>query len=412
MNSFLKTSLSKNILILISLTFFNWSCVKEEVKIRFWHFWSEPKQAKVIKEIVAEFEKIHKCKVEISELSWNDGKTKLILAFNSRTAPDVIELGSDWVSQFSSAQVLEELSETEFQTGKYFNYSLEPGKYKNKIYAIPWIVATRVLFCNLELMEKSGIPTPPKTLDELLFFSSKINDDGFGYGFGANGTDPHRLYKKILPLIWTFGGEIVDSNGNIVINNYYTIKSFDYYFKLSRTGIIETQKQIDLLFVQGKVAFCFSGEWLLDLITQSNADLHFTTSLIPGVDGKPGISFAGGEYLAINKNSKNKELAKTFIKFLLSDKNVIKLCREIPSAGFPADTLNFKNPELIINNHKKTFAEQLKYSKMTPVHPRWIEIEAIIEKALEEVIYQKKDIQEALKDAQKEIDIYNRNISF
>lgn len=400
-------------IILIVFTIFHFiGCSREEDKIKFWHFWSEPKQAKVIREIVSEFEKINNCKVEISELSWNDGKTKLILAFNSKTAPDVLELGSDWVAQFSSAGVLAPLLENEFQINRFFEYSLLPGKFNGKIYAIPWILGTRVLFCNLDLMEKNGILSPPKTLDKLLEYSRKINESGLGFGFGANGTDPHRLYKKILPLIWTFGGDIIDSNGNINIDNSASVKAFDYYFQLSRAGIIETQKQIDLLFIQGKVAFCFSGEWLLDLMLQSNSKMRFSTSLIPGINEKPGISFAGGEYLAINQSSKNKLLSSKLIEFVLSEKNIIKLCKEIPSAGFPADTNTFKNYELIQNEHKKVFAQQLKYSKMTPVHPRWIEIEPIIERALSEVLFQKKGVYQAIKDAQNEIDFYNKNITF
>jgi multiple sugar transport system substrate-binding protein len=387
-------------------------CNKKEDRIKFWHFWSEPNQAKVVREIIQEFEKAYHCNVEISELSWNDGKTKLILAFNSKTAPDVLELGSDWIAQFSSAKVLEPLSEIEFNTTKYFDYSLQPAKFNGKLYAIPWILGTRVLFCNLDLMARSGITHTPNTLEELLEYSKKINDDGWGFGFGANGPDPHRLYKKILPLIWTFGGEIVDSNGYISINKSEVAKAFEYYYNLSRAGIIETQKQIDLLFVQGKVAFCFSGEWLLNMINNATPNLHFTTVVLPGRKETPGISFAGGEYLAISKTSKNKELAKKLIQFLLSKQNLLKLCKEIPSAGFPADTSLMFHPTIVSTPEKETFALQLKYSKMTPVHPRWIEIESIIENALVEVLFQKKGVYEALKNAQKEIDVYNLNISF
>ncbi len=48
-------------------------------------------------------------RIETEELSWADGKTKLMAGFNSETAPDVLELGSDWVAQFSSSGVLQEL---------------------------------------------------------------------------------------------------------------------------------------------------------------------------------------------------------------------------------------------------------------------------------------------------------------
>ena len=74
--------------------------------IRFWHFWSEPGQKKALEALVREFEQTRNVTVELTELSWNDGKMKLQAAFNSGAPPDVIELGSDWVAQFSSSGVL------------------------------------------------------------------------------------------------------------------------------------------------------------------------------------------------------------------------------------------------------------------------------------------------------------------
>lgn len=402
----------KKYLVLLFFALLFSGCGKKEEKIKFWHFWSEPSQAKVVRQIINEFERQNKCRVDVSELSWNDGKTKLIIAFNSRTAPDVLELGSDWIAQFSSAEVLEPVDTNFFSHRNFFEYTLQPAKTKGKLYALPWIIGTRVLFCNRDLMQKCGIENPPKTIDELIQFSRAINESGLGYGFGCNGSDPHRLYKKILPLIWTYGGEIQDSNGNIKINSPQVARAFQTYFELSRLGIIETQKQIDLLFVQGKIGFCFSGEWLLELIQKSPQKFNFSANLMPGSGNSPGISFAGGEYLAINKESKNKDLAKKLIQFLLSEQSLKKLVTQIPEAGFPADTILLYKSFNDLNSHKRVFAEQLKYSKMTPVHPRWIEIESIIEKSLVEVLYQKKGVYEALSEAQKEIDLYNKGIQF
>ncbi|MGQ9820078.1 MAG: extracellular solute-binding protein [Candidatus Kapaibacteriales bacterium] len=403
----------KKILILVFILLLTVSCRRTiDDELKFWHFWSEPNQSKVIKEIVSEFEQENNCKVQITELSWNDGKTKLIAAFNSNNPPDVLELGSDWVAQFSSSYVLELLNPKEFNLKRFYRFSLEPTYYQHKFFSIPWIIDTRVLFCNTELMEKVGLSKPPQTLEELLLYSQKINElEGF-YGFGANGSDPHRLYKKIISLIWSFSGTIVDSSGNIIVNSPESRLAFDYYLRLSRAGIIETQKQIDLLFAQGKIGFCISGSWLLNMISASNANLKFITSLIPGKNLSPGISFAGGEYLAISKSSSKKELAKKFIKHLTSPKSVLKLCKNIREAGFPADSTIDINPILQNDKHKKTFAEQLRYSKMTPTHPRWLEIEPIIEEALVSVLLQKKGIHQALIDCQKKIDFYNQKINF
>ncbi len=385
---------------------------RESERIKFWHFWSEPSQAKIVREIVAEFEKQHKCKVEITELSWNDGKTKLIAAFNSNTAPDILELGSDWVAQFSSADVLMMLEPKDFNIERFLHFSLEPSFFNNKLYAVPWIVDTRVLFCNKQLMDSVGFSTPPKTFSELIEASRRINEIGGFYGFGANGSDPHRLYKKILPLIWSFGGELVDTNGSISINYPASVKAFTLYFELSRLGVIETQKQIDLLFAQGKIGFCFSGAWLVDMIKSTNPNLNFVVSFIPGPNGYRGISFAGGEYLAINRKSNKRELAKEFIEFLISKNAVIKLCSNIREAGFPADTNLFNHPSIISDSTRRVFAQQLQYSRMTPVHPKWLEIEPIIENALVEILYQKKGVVEAIEDAQQKINVFNRGIRF
>lgn len=396
--------------LILLLTF---SCKRSiDNELTFWHFWSEPNQSKVIKELISEFERENNCKVLITELSWNDGKTKLIAAFNSNASADVLELGSDWVAQFSSSGILEPLAPEEFNLQKFYRFSLEPSFYQQTLFSIPWIIDTRVIFCNTELMEKVGINEPPQTLEELLLYSQKINElEGF-YGFGANGSDPHRLYKKIISLIWSFGGTIVDTNGNIVINSPETRLAFNYYLRLSRTGLIETQKQIDLLFAQGKIGFCISGSWLSNIIYGSNSNLKFTTALIPGTNLSRGISFAGGEYLAISKSSTKKELAKKLIKYLTSKDQVIKLCKNIKEAGFPADSTIDISEILSNDQHKNTFAKQLKFSKMTPVHPRWLEIEPIIEEALVEVLYQRKGVYKTLSDCQRKIDIFNQKINF
>ncbi len=404
--------MKKYFIIILLLSISLVGCSKERNHIKFWHFWSEPSQAKVVRNLIKEFERRYNCQVDVSELSWNDGKTKLIIAFNSRTAPDVLELGSDWIAQFSSAQVLEPIDTTFFKKMNYYDYSLEPAKFNGKLYALPWILGTRVLFCNLDLMRSCGIESPPINITELVNYAQIINDSGLGYGFGCNGSDPHRLYKKILPLIWSLNGKVQDTNNNITIYSNETVRAFEIYYRLSRLGIIETQKQIDLLFVQGKIGFCFSGQWLLELLRKAPHKFNFATCLVPGIDSRTGISFAGGEYLAINKESKNKELSKKLIDFLLSEEAILTLIKEIPEAGFPADTVYLQKYQNNLDQFEKVFAEQLKHSKMTPVHPRWIEIEAIIEKALVEVLYDKKGIYQALKDAQKEIELYNKNIIF
>ncbi len=372
--------------------------------IKFWHFWSEPYQVKVIDSLVKEFEKKYNVNVELTELSWNDGKTKLFAAFSSNTAPDVLELGSDWVAQFSSAGVLDEFTKGEANIDKYIDFSTAPSYYKGKIFALPWIVDTRVLFYNEELLYKvSGGVVPPSNFDSLLLFSEKISNLDNIYGFGANGSDKHRLYKKIVSMFWTYGGDIFNDKGEPVVNSQENIKAMNMYLELSRNGLIETQRQLDATFTEGKLGFLFSGGWLIEKIKNENPSLSYNVAPIPKANDKQGISFAGGEYLAVSNKSSNKQLAKDFIKYMTNGINSLEFCKKIIEAGFPADKQYFNDNFYKSSPKRMVFAEQLKSAKMTPVHPKWLDIENIIEEATVEVLYGRKDATTALNDAQNNI---------
>ncbi len=406
------------IIFIISLLIF-FSCKEtdtpQERKITFWNFWSEPYQAQALDSIIAEFEAEHNCTVEVTRLSWNDGKTKLFAAFNSKTAPDVLELGSDWVAQFSSSGVLAEMPPDSMNIDNFVEFSKEPSFWQTKLYAVPWIVDTRVLFYNKELMEKAYIPPKaPVTIKEMLEAAKKINNPGKEiYGWGANGSDRHRLYKKIMYFFWTIGNPIFDEKGNVQLHTPGNINALNKYTELSRFGIIDSQRQLDALFARGKIAFWISGGWLLEKIKNENPSLDYNVALMPNYNKlkgvQPGISFAGGEYLAVSRQSENKALAKEFIKYLVNGKNSIKFCKKVIEAGFPADKNYYNDPYYQSQPRRSIFSEQLTKAKMTPVIPQWLEVEAVIENAVEEALLGKESADAALKKADEKISRIMKN---
>lgn len=374
----------------------------EAATITFWHFWSEPSQEKALKELIAEFEAKEHCTVKATSLSWGDGKTKLLAAFSANKAPDALELGSDWVAQFSSAGVLRPWSSPQDRT-KYAAFAIPPAMFGGKQYALPWVVDTRVLFYNKGLLKKAGLPDiAPQTMSQMLAAAEKIQElDGVD-GFGANGSDPHRLYKKFLPFVWGNGGDIFSADGKPTLNSPENIEALNMYITLARFGRIETQRELDAAFVQGKIGFWFSGSWLTQKIEAGNPSLDYGVTTVPGMK-QVGMSFAGGEYLAVNAKSDKAVLAEKLARFLADGANTIKFCKKVAEAGFPADTAYFHDEYFTTAKNRGAFAEQLTLAKMTPVHPKWLDIEAALENAVVAALYGQKSAGQALSDAQAEV---------
>ncbi|MBU3698960.1 MAG: extracellular solute-binding protein [Candidatus Kapabacteria bacterium] len=366
--------------------------------IRFWHFWSEPGQKAALRELVNEFEKASGCRVELTELSWNDGKAKLQAAFNSGAPPDVVELGSDWVAQFSGAGVLSPL--TTIDTSALINYTLAPGRFRGALYAAPWVVDTRVLYVNQNLVSASGVDSIAK-IEDLQNAAEFVRSKG-QFGWGSNGADAHRLYKKILPFLWTYGGDVLDASGRCVLYSPANVRALTCYAELSRTGIVETQRQLDATFLQGRLGIWNSGSWLIKKIRANNS-LSVKAIAFPGIDGRPGVSFAGGEYLAVSASSKQVGLSERLVAYLIAPSSAKSFCSKIPEAGFPAATSAYDDPSLQADPFKSVFAKQLRHARMTPVHPKWLDIEAVLESAVVRVLLGEATADKALREAHDEV---------
>jgi multiple sugar transport system substrate-binding protein len=370
-------------------------------EISFWHFQSEPKMKSALKELISKFELENNCKVITTELSWGDGKTKLIAAFNSRTPPDVLELGSDWIAQFSSSGSLNDIS-NQTEISKYVLSSQSPCFWNNKVYALPWYVDSRVIFYNKSLINDSLKVDSLFNWYSILNLCKKVKTKGI-YGFGINGADPHRLYKKIIPMFWSNGGDIFE-NGSVVINSQQNIEALQMYVKLSENGIIENQRNLDKIFLQGKLAFVFSGGWLLDKIKKENPTLKFGIINIPPLNTGKGYSFAGGEYLALSATTNKSDLATKFINYITNGKTTLEYCKKEIGTVLPADSAFVNDKYFKSIPYMNYFINQLPLSKMTPVNPHWLDIEEVIESQVELALYKKKTAKQALNDAKIEIE--------
>ena len=392
-----------------------WSCSSQKqadsanVTLEFWQFWTDPEVKPVLDSLLRTFEEQNPgIKVKVTDLTWANGHEKIVVAFGSNSAPDVLELGSDWVPEFAYQGVLYDMS-LEVDSLKKFYRMWTPAIAGNSVYGFPWIVDTRVLFYNKDLLKKAGYPEnwKPATWEDLLQAVQKIHDPKNKiYGFGANSAEKHRLYKKFLPFFWANDGVLLSPDGKECwINSSNGRQALDLYVSLTRNGLIDTQLRLDQAFVEGKVGFLISGGWLLKEIRKNRPELEFGVSLMPRPTSGTGLpaSFAGAEFLVVNNQSKHILEAMRLVRSLTDLEPALALCKAIGTPS-PANALAALDDYYKSDPNLSVFQEQLQTSYSSPAIPGWVYVEEEIEKAVEQAMYGKKTPRQALDDAKVRID--------
>jgi len=380
-------------------------CGKERAtSLTFWQFWPSD----VIEPIIGEFEKSNPgIKVEMQQLTWQNGFEKIVAAVSSGTQPDLCELGSTWVPRFAADGVLADVT-GELAGLRDSLLFWESCSLNGKTYGIPWVAGTRALFYNKELFQKAGLnpELPPETWDQLIECARRIHSPKNGvYGFGMNAGERYVLFKKFMPFAWGNGGKILNQNmSSSEFASGENLEALLFHCSLKDYSLVEKQDVLDMAFKQGRVGMQISGGWNLKTIPADAPDLSFGVAVVPKPKACCGThaSFAGSEILVTFAKSKHPKEALKLAKFLVERRNMIALCRSAKSVQ-PAFRGAENDPYYDANPLEKIFVIQLKTAVSPPPHPKWPEIEETIESCVEEAMYGTKEPREALLEADRKI---------
>lgn len=377
--------------------------------IRFWQFWTEPRVKAVITHAIEEFETENpEFKVEVTDLTWDNGFQKIVAAFAAGRVPDLLELGSDWITQFADRGALMDLTD-EFLRTRNDYAGWPPSLYQDKCWALPWYIATRVFYQNDDIARIVIGDTRPHPIiwDQFLQNArdATVRQPRM-YGYGVNAAEPHRLYKKFLPFLWATGGQVLnDDYSACALASEEASIALTFIVELSAAGIIEKQAVLDEMFMDGKIFYHLSGDWLHEKLKRSGTSMRYSAFLMPfpapGV-GTPA-SFAGGEYLAIPRRATQRLGALRLARHLLQEKHIFNLCIATGGAT-PAHLKVAQNPYFAEDSIRSVFIKQLHLSQSPPTHPRWVDIEAALEWGIEQALYHRKSADEALSAICERID--------
>jgi multiple sugar transport system substrate-binding protein len=270
--------------------------------------------------------------VEFQVVPFNNIKEQTFVWAASGEAPDVIQTFSAWFPSYAASDIVEPLDNL---MGKDYIDDLIPSlkedyMYNGKLMGVPWAVSPYILYWNKELFQKAGLEQrPPKTYDEMLDMAKKLSqlktDKGEQvYGLGE-ATDKLPINGEIaLRNIYSFKGSIFDASGKVNVNTPEVKDALTFYQNLAKQGLSpQSAKLKDLrnLFSIGRLGMYVDGYYGKNVFRSLSGkgesyDKVWEAALIPANKTGDSISINEAHGLVISKDSKNKEVAADFIKFL------------------------------------------------------------------------------------------------
>ncbi|HEX6352242.1 extracellular solute-binding protein [Actinophytocola sp.] len=323
-------------------------------------------------------------KYEVQE--WGGIQDKLTTALASQDPPDVIELGNTLTPSFSADGVLTDLSgDVADLNGDQWLASLkQSGEWDGKDYATPFYAANRVVLYRTDMFQQAGITATPTSRQEWLDAITKLK--------ATFGSDPQfqplylpgQNWYSLLSFIYDEGGNIAEKDGKefkATVNSPEAKAGLEFYKQLVDASGTTAPKDNDEqnpeqagIYGQGKVAMMIALPWEVGTAAKDNPDIEKNTSAFPipsKTAGKTAPVFQGGSNLAIPVNSKNPELAKAYLKLLLSDKYQSQLAEAgmVPGASTDLSALD-------ANPVSKAMAAASKSGNAAPATPKWGTVEA------------------------------------
>lgn len=395
-------------------------CAKKTI-VRFqdWHM-AEDVWMKCLQEIKAEYEKLHPdVEIVFEPVSLAQKAQKFTIASEAKNAPDVVHMEFTDLAPYVHKGYLLSLNSLIKKEPKNFlsqwaDNLVKLSEFNGNIYAMPDDAQAIVLFYNTELFKKAGLDPnkPPKTWTEFREYAKKLTTAGNQWGFGMVGDKSTSLTQRLLPVIWSFGGDVLNEDmTKCVLDSPEAIAGFKFYIELcTKDGVTPpapnemSAQNVRTFAAQEKVAMLFGSGWTISIVNNLNPALNapevFRCAPLPV--GKEKITFAVADFWGISAFTKNKEAAWDWVKYLTSRDVTIKMFRD---NGVTSSRKDVAESDIIKKDKfASVISSQIPYARTAPRFMGWSEVNDALIVATQEALTKQKTPEEAIKEAKVKID--------
>jgi len=263
---------------------------------------------------------------------WGDTLDQLLIRSAGGERLDVAQLQLGWAEVIAPTGRLLDLDEVigrEWLEENIPAASLEAGVIDGTQLAVPYTSASIGMVHNPSLLAAAGVEEIPETLDEFEAALEALADydpDIVPYALTTAGAGS--VAQDLNAWFWTFGGRMIDDDGNVVIDSPENEAAIEWFVSLHDRDLIALDMDrfdARVLFAEQQVGFYDDAILARGIAIDSGVPEDEWEGYImpmmrptvnPGDDPQSGL---WGHQLAIFENTQNAEAAGEFIKHLIGE---------------------------------------------------------------------------------------------
>lgn len=293
---------------------------------------SAPEVHQVWKAMVESFQEQHP---NVVIVRMDEVTKKLVIALAANKLPDIIASNTFSLYRYRHSLLpLDDLvkrDSLELRPDDFYPILFNLGKYLGRQVIIPYAYNVSLLYYNVDMFRKAGVPCPNKhwTYQDYVATTKKLakfDENGRQIQWGT-AIIPH-WWVEWLTHVQKWGGEFIsDDWQRCLMDTPESIEGLRLFNDLvNRYQVSPEPRNLDNYpFLNQQAAMELCGHLYNWIGLRHNARFEWDVTLLPeSVDGpKGGECVAVG--LGINKRSKHKELAWEFIKHVMRFENMAML---------------------------------------------------------------------------------------
>lgn len=332
------------------------------------------------------------------------------------TSVDVIEMDCVWPQAFISAGWLSSMDEvlTEEEKAEFYDNSIELGYYNGIQYSLPTFINSGVLFYRKDLLEKYGYE-PPKTWTDLIAISKDImtKEPEITSGFSSAWKQYEGLVCCAMEFIWAEGGNVLDADGNVVINSPETASGLQLMYDMLHKDQICDPGICSYMWTDSRQGFysgnvLFMRDWPSAIGNandpeKSNVVGNVGFVALPCGSSGTNLNTMGGWQIGVSAFSQHQYEAKLLAKFMAGYE--VQKLRAINNKSVPSRPAILEDADVVAA--VPFFNDLVGVGENTMARPRtayYSELSGSLQQHISAVLTNVEDIPTALAAMQAEIE--------